>query len=33
VAEELAENGYEDAHALYGGFNAWVDAGYPLEPK
>ncbi len=25
--------GFEHAHALRGGFAAWVEASYPLEPK
>jgi rhodanese-related sulfurtransferase len=33
VAEELAARGFKNAHPLYGGFNAWKEAGYPLEPK
>ena len=33
VAEELAARGFRNAHPLYGGFNAWKEAGYPLEPK
>ena len=28
----LNERGY-DAAALVGGFDSWVDAGYPTEPK
>ena len=33
VAEALAASGFKNAHPLYGGFNAWKEAGYPLEPK
>ena len=33
VAEKLAASGFTDVHPLYGGFAAWRDAGYPLEPK
>jgi rhodanese-related sulfurtransferase len=33
VAQELLERGWKNAHPLYGGFDAWVEAGYPTEPK
>jgi rhodanese-related sulfurtransferase len=33
VAQELEDRGYKDVHALYGGFDAWVTAGLPLEPR
>jgi len=33
VAEELIARGLSDVHALYGGFDAWREAGYPVEPK
>jgi rhodanese-related sulfurtransferase len=33
VALSLKENGFRRIFALRGGFNAWVAAGYPLEPK
>ena len=33
MAEELAARGFKNAHPLYGGFRAWKEAGYPLEPK
>jgi rhodanese-related sulfurtransferase len=33
VAEELQSLGFDDVHPLYGGFDAWRDAGYSLEPK
>jgi len=33
VAQELEERGYKDVHALHGGFDAWVKAGLPLEPR
>jgi rhodanese-related sulfurtransferase len=33
VAQKLRENGYKNAFALRGGFNAWAAAGYPLEEK
>ncbi len=32
MAQFLREQGYR-AHALKGGYMAWRDAGYPLEPK
>jgi rhodanese-related sulfurtransferase len=33
VAQELAERGWKNVHPLYGGFDAWVDAGMPTEQK
>jgi rhodanese-related sulfurtransferase len=33
VAQELMEAGYVDAQALEGGFDAWIGAGGPVEPK
>ena len=33
VSQILFENGFNNAHFLMGGFDAWVSAGYPLEPK
>lgn len=33
VTQMLADRGFSDAHFLLGGFDAWVSAGYPLEPK
>jgi rhodanese-related sulfurtransferase len=33
VAQELARNGYTKVYALKGGFDAWVEAGGPVEPK
>jgi 3-mercaptopyruvate sulfurtransferase SseA len=33
VAEELAIFGFRDVHPLLGGFDAWREAGYPLEKK
>ncbi len=27
------ERGFKNVHPLYGGFDAWRDAGGPLEPK
>jgi 3-mercaptopyruvate sulfurtransferase SseA len=26
-------HGWKNVHPLYGGFDAWQQAGYPLEPK
>jgi rhodanese-related sulfurtransferase len=33
VALELTERGFRDVHALHGGFEAWVRAGQPVEPR
>jgi rhodanese-related sulfurtransferase len=33
AAKALNEHGYSRAFALRGGFDAWVAAEYPLEPK
>jgi rhodanese-related sulfurtransferase len=33
VAQELIEHGYKNVHPLYGGFDAWREAGAPLEAK
>jgi len=33
VAQELAERGWKNVHPLYGGFDAWVDAGLPVDSK
>jgi rhodanese-related sulfurtransferase len=33
VARELEGKGFADVHALHGGFDAWVKAGQPVEPK
>jgi len=27
------ENGFRNVHALYGGFDAWVREGLPVEAK
>ena len=32
MAQFLREHGYQ-AYALEGGLTAWLDAGYPSEPK
>ncbi|HET9914419.1 MAG TPA: hypothetical protein VFQ13_21165 [Anaerolineales bacterium] len=28
----LLQNGYTRVSALLGGFTAWIEAGYPIEP-
>jgi rhodanese-related sulfurtransferase len=33
VAVELAKHGYRNVHPLFIGFDAWENAGLPLEPK
>jgi rhodanese-related sulfurtransferase len=33
VAQELSDRGWKNVHPLYGGFDAWVDAGLPVDPK
>jgi rhodanese-related sulfurtransferase len=33
VAQILRDNGYENAYALRGGFEAWTAAEYPVEEK
>jgi rhodanese-related sulfurtransferase len=33
VAQALIEHGWKNVHPLYGGFNAAVEAGLPLDPK
>jgi rhodanese-related sulfurtransferase len=33
VAQKLSEKGFPRTLALRGGFDAWVAAGYPIEPK
>ena len=33
MARELDERGFADVHALHGGFEAWVSAGQPVEPR
>jgi rhodanese-related sulfurtransferase len=33
VAQQLAEMGLPGAMVLKGGWNAWLAAGYPMEPK
>jgi rhodanese-related sulfurtransferase len=33
VAQELAAHGFKNVHPLYGGLEAWENAGLPLQPK
>jgi len=33
VAQKLMEHGYKNVHPLYGGFDAWVNAGGEVEMK
>jgi len=33
VAQELMEHGWKNVHPLYGGFDAWMAAGLPVESK
>jgi rhodanese-related sulfurtransferase len=33
LAQKLQDLGYKKVWALQGGFDAWRDAGFPLEPK
>jgi rhodanese-related sulfurtransferase len=33
VALALESLGFDDVHPLIGGFDAWMDAGLPIEPK
>jgi len=33
IAETLKAKGYPRVYALRGGFDAWVNAEYPVEPK
>jgi rhodanese-related sulfurtransferase len=28
----LLNNGYKRVNPIRGGFQAWIDAGYPVEP-
>ena len=28
----LLQNGYTRVNPILGGFKAWLDAGYPIEP-
>ena len=33
MALQLLEKGYKNVHPLHGGFDAWRQAGLPLDPK
>jgi rhodanese-related sulfurtransferase len=33
VAQTLLEQGWKNVHPLYGGFEAWEQAGGSVEPK
>jgi rhodanese-related sulfurtransferase len=33
VAQVLLDNGWKNVHPLYGGFEAWEQAGGEVEPK
>jgi rhodanese-related sulfurtransferase len=33
VAQELIKQGYKDVKALKGGWNEWLNKGFPTEPK
>jgi len=33
VAERLHRQGFKDVRPLEGGYSAWVNAGYPLQPR
>ena len=33
IADRLAAHGWEDVAVLQGGFDAWKDAGLPIEEK
>jgi rhodanese-related sulfurtransferase len=33
VAQELMNSGFDKVYVLKGGFDAWKEAGYPVEPK
>ncbi|MBZ5515669.1 MAG: hypothetical protein LAN62_12675 [Acidobacteriia bacterium] len=32
MARLLLDHGYKDVRPLLGGFDAWVERGYPVEP-
>ncbi|MBZ5543088.1 MAG: hypothetical protein LAO07_05335 [Acidobacteriia bacterium] len=32
MARLLLDRGYKDVRPLLGGFDAWVELGYPVEP-
>ena len=33
AAQILLDHGFKNVYPLKGGFGAWLNAGYPLEPK
>jgi rhodanese-related sulfurtransferase len=33
MAQMLMERGWKNVHPLYGGFEAWNEAGLPVDPK
>jgi len=33
VAQVLMEHGWKNVHPLYGGFDAWIDAGMQVDSK
>ena len=33
MAQILLDHGFKNVHPLYGGFDAWREAGYPIEAK
>jgi len=33
VAIALLDHGFKNVHPLYGGFDAWLKPGHPVEPK
>jgi len=33
VAQTLLDHGFTNVHPLYGGFDAWTNAGGPTEKK
>jgi rhodanese-related sulfurtransferase len=33
MAQKLMEHGWKNVHPLYGGFDAWENAGLPVDAK
>jgi hypothetical protein len=33
LAQDFISKGYNKSYALLGGWDMWVEAGYPVEPK
>jgi rhodanese-related sulfurtransferase len=33
LALKLMNSGYKNVYALKGGWNEWINAGYPVVPK